>query len=85
MAEGGARWRICLARVLRAERPEIPLEVINDELEAVSIALQRLQPGEVLVAFCDRVSDVVATIRSLGAEPVSTFSPLDHAIEASAA
>ncbi len=74
-----------LARVLRADHPEIPLEIIDDELEAVSVAIDRLQPGEVVVAFCDRVDDVVDLIRQRGAEPVSEFRRLSGDLLPSAA
>jgi hypothetical protein len=65
-----------LARVLRTDHPDIPVEIIDDEIEAVSKSLERLQPGEVVVAFCDRVDAVMRTVRAHGAYPLSDFHRL---------
>ena len=47
-----------ISQTFREEKPELPVEIILDELSAFSTAIDRLQPGELVVAFCDRTSEV---------------------------
>lgn len=44
-------------------------EVVLDELTAVARALERAEPGEAVVIFCDRKHEVTQLIGELGAEP----------------
>jgi hypothetical protein len=51
------------------ESPETEVEVINDELDAVSRALELAQPGEAIMCFCDRKREVTELILRQGCVP----------------
>jgi len=69
-----------LARVIRQDHPDVPVEIIEDELQAVESAIDRAQPGEVIAAFCDRVDDVVELVRRRGGEPLNDFERLTRGV-----
>jgi cyanophycin synthetase len=62
-----------LSRVLHEEDPELRVDVILDEIEAVAAAVQSLQRGDVVIAFCDRVGDVTQWLLEHGAEPAHEY------------
>jgi cyanophycin synthetase len=65
-----------LARVVREERPERPVEIVLDELDAIATAVSGMKPNEVVVAFCDRVEEVTEWLLQQGAQPVTDFRRL---------
>jgi cyanophycin synthetase len=65
-----------LRRTLQHERPELPVRIVLDELNAVREAVDEMQPGEVVVALCERVQAVVEWLASREAAPVTHFQPL---------
>jgi cyanophycin synthetase len=71
-----------LSRVIREERPERPVEIILDELDAVAAAVSSMQPEEVIIAFCDRVEEVTEWLLQQGAQPVTEFQRLTAYTEA---
>ena len=62
-----------LSRVLHEEDPELRVDIILDEIEAVATAVRDLQAGDVVIAFCDRVSQVSQWLLDHGAEPVDEY------------
>ncbi|MDQ1468944.1 MAG: cyanophycin synthetase, partial [Bryobacterales bacterium] len=62
-----------IAQTFRQEEPELPVEIILDELNALSTALDRLMPGELVVAFCDQTSEVKRILEERGARPAKAF------------
>jgi cyanophycin synthetase len=68
-----------LQTALREQRPHVPVRIILDELEAVSTGVREMQPGEVVVAFCDRVDAVITLLRKEGATPINAFQPFQAA------
>jgi cyanophycin synthetase len=65
-----------LRRTLLEHRPQLPVRVVLDELEAVREAVDEMQPGEVVVALCERVQEVAEWLTAHGAAPVGDFRPL---------
>ncbi|MCU1324706.1 MAG: hypothetical protein JWN34_76 [Bryobacterales bacterium] len=68
-----------LSRVMRDEHPNLPVEVIEDEVQAVEAALDRAKPGEVIAAFCDRLDEVLAVVEQRGGRPLTDFRSLVEA------
>jgi cyanophycin synthetase len=62
-----------LSRVLHEADPELRVDIILDEIEAVATAVRDLQAGDVVIAFCDRVSQVTQWLLDHGAQPVDEF------------
>jgi cyanophycin synthetase len=65
-----------ISRVIRTNHPDIPLEIIEDELHAIETAIDRAKPGELIAAFCDRFEEVFDLIEKRGGRPVSDYHPL---------
>jgi len=62
-----------LKRVIEESHPDKEVKIIPDELEAVAEALNEMEPGEVLVAFCERPLEVRRFLESRGAVPVNAI------------
>jgi cyanophycin synthetase len=65
-----------LAGVLRDEAPGVPVQIVLDELEAVSAAATTMQPGEAVLLLCERVDGVIERLAKHGATPAANL----HAI-----
>jgi len=73
-----------LRQTIVQEQPGLPVRVIRDELEAVKTAVLEMQPGEVVIALCERVRLVTEWLTSQHAVPVTTFRPLHPLAEPAA-
>jgi cyanophycin synthetase len=65
-----------LRRTILEEQPGLPVRIIHDELEAVQAAVSEMEPGEVVIALCERVQSITEWLASQQAAPVPTFRPL---------
>ncbi len=62
-----------LADVVRSEFPDKRVVVIMDELQAMDACIKKLQPGELLVAFYDRIIEIEKMLSQAGAQSRSTL------------
>jgi UDP-N-acetylmuramyl tripeptide synthase len=65
-----------LRRVISEAYPELPLEVVPDEVEAIRYAMSLTNEGDVVVVFAEKVAEAVQTIAGMGGEPVSQLRSL---------
>jgi cyanophycin synthetase len=61
--------------VLASEYPHLSMQTILDEVEAVRAAVAASQPGDIVIAFCEKVDRVAADVCSLGGKPVVELVP----------
>ena len=62
-----------VVEAIRRERPDVEVEVIEEEFAAMDRAVGRMQPGELVVAFCENCGGVRAYLERVGAIPASAF------------
>jgi cyanophycin synthetase len=62
-----------LSRVLHEEDPQLRVDIVLDGIEAVAAAVETLQRGDVVIAFCDRVGEVTQWLLDHGAEPAHEY------------
>ena len=67
-----------IKRMIRQFDPGKCVDIVPDEIDAVREALESMQAGEVLVAFCDRTLEVRRFLESRGAVPASHISQYSH-------
>jgi cyanophycin synthetase len=60
-----------IAAVLRQERPDLPVRIVLDEIEAVASAVADMREGEVVVAFSERWDEVTDWLTRRGGRPVA--------------
>jgi cyanophycin synthetase len=65
-----------LRSALLETQPELHVRIIRNELEAVGTAVNEMEPGEVVVALCERVQDVTDWLMTHDANPVTSFQTL---------
>jgi cyanophycin synthetase len=65
-----------LAGVFNRERPDLPVSIVLDELEAVQAAVNEMQAEELVVAFCEHPDAVQTWLHEQGATPVGDFRML---------
>ena len=63
-----------LRRVIAEAHPDLPLEVVPDELTAIQEAVRHAKEGDVVVVFAEKVADAVRMLSSMGAVPVSELT-----------
>ena len=64
-----------IAGVFTREQPELPVDIVLDELAAVKMAVGEMQPGELVVAFCEDLNAVRSWLLEQSATTVSDFAP----------
>jgi cyanophycin synthetase len=65
-----------IAETIGSVRPHLPVTIIRDEAAAIQAAMEEAQPGDVVVAFIDRVQGSIAQVRALADEAASGTSTL---------
>jgi cyanophycin synthetase len=60
-----------MRRVIASSYPDLPVEIVPDELDAIQRAVQLANPGDVIVVFIEKVAEAVEMLMSLGASPVT--------------
>jgi cyanophycin synthetase len=61
--------------VLASEFPQLQMETIPDEVEAVRAAVRDSAPGDIVIAFCEKVEQVASDIARMGGSPVANLAP----------
>ncbi|WP_018131783.1 cyanophycin synthetase [Effusibacillus pohliae] len=65
-----------MERAAKQEVPDLDCEIILDEREALSKALQQMENGEIVVVFYEKLEPVLELLKRAGAVPVSTIGGL---------
>jgi cyanophycin synthetase len=65
--------------VLENERPELPVDVVLNELESVDAAISAAPHDAIVIMFVDDVDRVIDRLQAHGAQPVAGFAPLVRA------
>ena len=73
-----------IADVFAQERPELPVTIVLDELEAVQTAVNEMQADELVVAFCEDLGRIQAWLLEQQAQVVAEFRPLDGRVRTEA-
>jgi cyanophycin synthetase len=60
-----------LHEIIELEHPDVRCSIIPDETEALASAVQEIRPGDIVVAFCERLERSREFLQSHGAKPVS--------------
>jgi cyanophycin synthetase len=60
-----------MRRTIASSYPDLPVEVVPDELEAIRRAVERAKRGDVIVVFVEKVAAAVEMLTSLGATAVT--------------
>ena len=62
-----------LSETIKQENPDVSCEIMPNEIEAVSKALQEIKENEVVVIFYDQLSAVLDVLSKNGSVPISSF------------
>ncbi|HVF91921.1 MAG TPA: cyanophycin synthetase [Blastocatellia bacterium] len=74
-----------LCRAVNEQAPDLECRVVADEVEALDSELQRVQEGEIIVIFHDKIRPILATLEKHGASAVSAIEGLQQSSLAGAA
>jgi cyanophycin synthetase len=67
-----------MRRVITSSYPDLPVEIVPDELQAIRRAVERANRGDVIVVFVEKVAAAVDMLTSLGASPVTDAHLASH-------